>query len=565
MAFLKPHMSFRLGSSTLELQQNLSLVVEALYHLFAREHGMDEYAVYSLADYVGHDVDRDSVNNLSVNLMIESHTLTNNCLHITKNALQDVLAMQPLHFMSLPFSQRFEIAVACTGWPAESFSELLSSDNPMDVITSANVHGKQALHWAAEHFGESTLDSAHGKVDGHCMKTRSYAELASQLIVGGADVHALFQGILGRAPRDPFLCFLCGPRDFHDIRHTFEPEELAWDYCSLSMGVSHWGAMLVSAGQSLSQYAARENRFLSTSKSIGWYSSSHLSLRPRMLAVVEGPRLVMYATTFVTITKWSRKRTHVPGSWSSDSPHNTTLNTIIWTPQDEDQCEDFFWKETVTMDVESKPFLVEPSSSDSLTAALLEARMELIAGTQDDHGPVSSMITRETKLRQRKSRTSGRRRAASMPPSRTTWGNLAHTRVKDSSGNPLREMSAPFGNEKVLGVSRRSVAHKCPFDGRWRTCGYTCDEVSWRRCMRGDHGSLPGLTGFLYGELMPWELKLCQDEDHVEIAERYSRRFRPEWTSSMEDARQRAKELEELKIAIPAMSFPQSKWSLARL
>ena len=83
--------------------------------------------------------------------------------------------------------------------------------------------------------------------------------------------------------------------------------------------------------------------------------------------------------------------------------------------------------------------------------------------------------------------------------------------------------------------------------------------------MRGDHGSLPGLTGFLYGELMPWELKLCQDEDHVEIAERYSRRFRPEWTSSMEDARQRAKELEGLKIAIPAMSFPQSKWSLARL
>ena len=64
MAFLKPHMSFRLGSSTLELQQNLSLVVEALYHLFAREHGMDEYAVYSLADYVGHDVDRDSGNNL---------------------------------------------------------------------------------------------------------------------------------------------------------------------------------------------------------------------------------------------------------------------------------------------------------------------------------------------------------------------------------------------------------------------------------------------------------------------------------------------------------------------
>jgi hypothetical protein len=64
---------------------------------------------------------------------------------------------------------------------------------------------------------------------------------------------------------------------------------------------------------------------------------------------------------------------------------------------------------------------------------------------------------------------------------------------------------------------------------------------------------------------MTWESQLFESEDHVDIAERHSRRFYPEVMSVVEETRQRAKERDELKIAFPAMSFPPNQWSLADL
>lgn len=81
-------------------------------------------------------------------------------------------------------------------------------------------------------------------------------------------------------------------------------------------------------------------------------------------------------------------------------------------------------------------------------------------------------------------------------------------------------------------------------------------------CMRGDHGNADSLY---IGRYMAWEYKLLNIRDHVDVAERYSSRFHPDCIPLVEDARQRAKELDELKIALPAMSFAPSKWSLALL
>ncbi|GAB7326098.1 hypothetical protein MBLNU13_g10119t1 [Cladosporium sp. NU13] len=330
------------------------------------------------------------------------------------------------------------------------------------------------------------------------------------------------------------------------------------------MAIRRWGEMLVNTGQSLLQYAEAENQFLGTSDFSVDYSSKHRRLRPKRLAVIEGPGLAMYATTSVTITQWSQERTHVPGSWLNS--YNPATNTIIWEPAIEDQCEGFRWtKKIETSTAESKPFLVEPISSDTLTTDLLEARTELITGTQDDHGPISCMVIQETNPRLRKSVRRGRR-AASMPPSLTTWGDLDQTKPRDVAEDPMQYTSVAFGNEALWVFSKRSRAHKCPFDGRWRICRSRVGKVSWRRCMRGGHDLLSGREGSLYvGEHMTWELKLFESEDHVDVAERYSRRYHPEMMGRVEESRQRAKERDELKVAFPAVSFPPNEWSLVRL
>lgn len=115
-AYIDPYFHYYFGSSSTE-RQNMSRVIEALYHLFAREHGMDEYPVYDPPGFMKHDVIATSSHNLSINLTIESGLLTRGCLSLTKSALQDVLAMQSLPFMSLSFSKRFDIAVDLRGWP----------------------------------------------------------------------------------------------------------------------------------------------------------------------------------------------------------------------------------------------------------------------------------------------------------------------------------------------------------------------------------------------------------------------------------------------------------------
>lgn len=408
-AYLYPYFPFHFFSS-LPGQQGSSQVIEALYHLFAKEHGMD----------VEHSVDPNFEDNLwlnRLNLYAESHALTSDCLSLTKNALQDVLALQPLPFASLPFSKRFYIAMYSRGWPAESFMELLTSEDPTEIVTSANRFGKQAIHWAAAHFGESASYSMRGNALVPCKETDSYAELASRLLVGGADVHAL---VIDGPPRDPFLCFLDGTWNRIDRMRTPEQKQRGWDHRSLSMAVQSWGAMLVSAGQSLSMYAEVVSRFLSTSQFSLGNSSSQWALRPTRLDVIEGSGLSMYATTSVKVTQWSQEQTHVPGSWPK--LYNPVPNTIFWEPQEEDECEGFHWRKLKTLTMESKPFLVEPASSDSLTKALMEAHTELITGTQDDHGPIACMVIREMNFRRQRTRIPGGRRAASMPPSRTTWG-----------------------------------------------------------------------------------------------------------------------------------------------
>lgn len=508
-----------------------------------------------------------SVQHLSFFLRTESRRLTEGRRFLTKSVLQDILAVQSPSFTSLPFSQRFQIAVNSRGWPAESFMELLTSEEPAEIALTSDWGGKQAIHWAAAHFGESTRPAGPGNVDEPPEHTTtSYAELSSRLIVAGADVHALVHEF-DSPPSDPFLYFLHGTRHTFNRMYSFlsNPNKRSrWNQRSLSMAIRRWGEMLVNAGQSLLQYAEAETRFLSTSDFNVDYSSKHRRLHPKSLVVIEGSGLAMYATTFVKITQWSQERTHVPGSWPNSC--NPAPKTIIWKPEIEDQCEGFRWtKKIETFTVESSPFLVEHTCSGSFTTALLEARKELITGTQDDHGPVSRMTIQETNSRLRRSARRGRR-AASVPPSVSTWRDLSHTEREDFSKDPTQNMSVAFGNESLMGFSKRSRAHKCPFDGRWRICGSRFDKVSWRRCMRGEHDLLAGRVRSSYvGQYMTWERKLFESEDHVDVAERYSRRFHPEMMGRVQESRRRARELAELKIAFPAESFPPSEYSLAHL
>jgi hypothetical protein len=89
-----------------------------------------------------------------------------------------------------------------------------------------------------------------------------------------------------------------------------------------------------------------------------------------------------------------------------------------------------------------------------------------------------------------------------------------------------------------------SNPHKCPLDLTWKSTYCTTNDwrLSRRRCMLGrcDDGE-PDLLHSRH-----WEVKLLDDESNIEIARRFTDRFRPEWRHIIEEnhrMRQRRAEL----------------------
>lgn len=456
-----------------------------------------------------------------------------------------VLASQPVPFLDLPFAQRFDTTLASFGWPADAFWTLLHDHDPTEIARRTTGNGKTALHWAVTHFGTFLRESSGTSDAFGSPASQSYAELASELISMGADVHAVWYDIdenigLVSSQGDPFLCFLGGI--------IFGFAVWSWDKTSIARAADRWGQMLVDGGISLPHYVEAENRYLGSRQSAEWripsysYSKDGWRLVPRRLLVSEETTLLLEVIDLPSVDTWKEEAAPMPGTW----PMTSALpDTIIWVPEDEDSRDGMCWvwggcvymtqtsHELATLETTRKPLGIDD--------LLYQARRREMQGIQDDHGLVSLCLGQRREPCQQADTMSNRRRASSSPPS---------LRFSEYQYPPERYLITQKINIHTPS-GYRFATHKCPFDSRWRMCR---KDQKWRSCMRGQ--CQEGLVPFTWGE-HPFGFRdqdggfegwFLSNEDYARVARRYAEKFCPERMHIVDRAQERATQRAQLAM-----------------
>jgi hypothetical protein len=470
---------------------------EATYDLFVKEHGLSA----DLDDYAKLHFPHNQMQALT----------------LTESSFRSILASQPIPFTILPFVQRFSTAINAIGWPADAFSTLLLRPNPTETVAQADENGKTVLHWAAAHFGEwlrrctnpLTVDPEPHR------RAKSYGSLASELLKMGSDVHALWDtpvsefGQIRSRENDPFIIFL---RGLGPTNIVFS--DPSWTRDNFLNHVKSWGQMLVAGGHSLVEYIAAENHFLSKAHWIDECRDSGYgtwTVNPTELVVLGDGTLSVQTIVVISLLVWIAEPIPVPGAWPALS---TLPNTIIWSPDTEDEQDGFQWSTTTTVKIVSDPHLVRPLNTPAWSSDLAEmgrtARQEIIfSATQDDHGVLANIMTRESRSYLDRGRQPRWQRAASLPP------------FPAQNKYDLKHESL-ISTQYHSGQCSYQV-HKCGFDLRWSTSSDY--DPSLRRCMQS-HQKRPMST---INQQSPggWEYHLLLDQNHIGVARRFAERFYP--------------------------------------
>jgi hypothetical protein len=484
---------------------------EAAYDLFVTEIGLST----DLGDYANLHFPHDQMQ----------------ALNLTESSFRIMLANQPAPFAVLPFAQRFSTAINAICWPANAFSTLLLRPDPIDTVARAGKDGKTALHWAAAHFGEWLRRCACPASWPHDPRKRaeSYGSLACKLLRKGSDVHALWSipvsesGEIHSLEIDPFITFLRGSRPA-----SLDQCETPWTRESLLSAVKQWGQMLVAGGSSLPEYVVAENHFLSATHYIdaspnpGYGTWTFI---PTKLAMLEDGTLSAYVIDVVNLLTWRAEPVHVPGAWPVVP---LSSSTIIWRPGYEDFQDGFQWSITASLELVSDPYEVRSLGIQARSSDLVDwgsvARHHVFSKTQDDHGKLANIISRETRFCRDYSQKQNHRRAASLPPFPT------NTRLD------LRYGSS-WSTDHLFHTGTYAL-HKCGSDLRWSTSsGRT---TSLRQCMQNHQRDRERPTP--RGGPQGWEHDLLFNEDHVRVARRFAERLRPEWIRYAEETSNRAVE-----------------------
>jgi hypothetical protein len=462
-------------------------------------------------------------------------------LCLTGPSFRIILASQPTLFASWNFAQRFSTAMDANGWPVNAFTALMLRPDPVETVTRANKDGKTALHWAAAHFGEwlcryprppGIMLEHHGPRE----KTESYGRLVSELVRTGSDTHALWYAPVSEVgeahyqENDPFIAFLRGLRSASAVL-----SEPSWSRESLLDAVDQWGQMLVAGGRSLTGYIAAENRFLSRAHYIDAnydFDCDTWTFIPTKLVILRDGTLSVHVVDVACLPVWKSVPTHIPGAWPAPA---SSSRTIIWRPDVEDEQDGFQWSETASLRITSHPYHVRPlsilaQSSDLADYASTARQEHIFSGTQDDHGKLANIVTREARSGRRHDR---KQRALSLPP--------FPLETKRSL-----EQKPPISTEYY---SRTGVyqVHKCSSDLRWSSLSQ--HHGSLRECMQSyhrDHVEPDYQKSFPQG----WEYGLLCDESLVLVARRFAERFYPSYTYIVDETSEKAIERARLKMGL---------------
>jgi hypothetical protein len=463
-------------------------------------------------------------------------------LSLTGPSFQIILASQLNPLASMTIAQRFSTAMYARGWPADAFLASILRPNPVETVSQANKDGKTSLHWAAAHFGEwlCRYPCPHGAIlehHGPRERAESYASLMSELVRMGSDIHAVWyapaselKGIHPQA-NDPFITFLRGLRSASDAL-----SEPLWAPESLLDAVNQWGQMLVAGGRSLTDYIAVENRFLRRAHCID--ASYDLdcdtwTFIPTKLVISEDGTLSVQVINVIDLPLWRSVPSHVPDTWPVLA---ASSSTIIWKPDVADELVGSQWSELASVRIISHPYHIQPldipAQSSDLADCASTARQELIfSATQDDHGKLANIITREARSCHRHDRKRTHQRAASLPPF------PAETK---QSLEPKSLISTEY-------YSRTGIyqVHKCSSDLRWSSLSR--HHGSLRECMQSYHQNHVGID---YQRSFPqgWEYAILRDESLVWVARRFAERFYPAYTNIVDETSEKAAERADLNM-----------------
>ena len=470
-------------------------------------------------------------------------------MYMTNTALESVLASQPTPFRNLPFAQQFATAVESIGWPADAFSMLLRQHEPAQTVRRTNEHGKTALHWAAEHFGEWSrrkmrLYDVYGS-----LRTNEYARLATELVSIGANVHAVYRESRKEFPlrwytqqSDPFLALLRGV-DTHGIH--------LWELDSLHDAVCRWGQILIEAGHDLVGYVSTVNEFL---ESIPWdrrigrleTAYSEWPVIPVRLLVSEHSELILEMKDMPSVGTWEARVQSVPGAW----PVDTQLPDVIaWAPQEMDSRDGLCWVPARRVPIRSEPYEVRPhsiSKQDLHNSFRFDVWQEAET-IQDDHGFIARILARDSTGWRRRDPIFGRRRSCSSPPS-----SLKHASLLDRGTYTLDQYTTSSSE-------RQYNVHKCPLDGQWRQCDQDITQHGWRRCMHGlcDEG-VDRVEMFFDMHEHTFEGWFLRNEEYVHVAKRYAERFCPERMDVVDTTLERV--TERKRLAMGPKRREESDW-----
>lgn len=430
---------------------------------------------------------------------------------LTDETLREVIMSQTIPFNMWHPIDRFCAAVNARGWPAGAFIKLVDTTSDAQLAQWTDRRGKTALHWAAEHFGWC-MSRSFGSESSRYIARRGYGELCMMLIANGAN-----QNALDSKKRTPFACLL----------RALQTKMDSWFDSDLCDAVAQWGQCIQDAGVSLYAYVLAENRAQSR------HGSAASNLRIRCKEHPWACRLIILKASTLAIEVGFSVPRHLwqynppPGSWRNEDHRLEKIGWIPYSYFEGDDC--ILWQQVESRRINLPPLPVCPYQVSSLGESISRAWEEWFTGVQDDHGFVCMTLPRPPSVTRERGRT---RRAASLPPPTT---------VPDRFPQVPNEQRIIY---QFAGGRWISEPHRCPLDLKWKSAYCSTNDIwaSRRRCMLGrcDDGE-PDLLDSRH-----WEVDLLDDESNIEIARRFTDRFRPEWRSIVEEnhiRRQRRAEL----------------------
>lgn len=421
---------------------------------------------------------------------------------LTEHSLRKVMASQltPIHDRAFEF--KFSVAMSSMGWPADALINFLQPCSTSQLTTAQDSQRRTALHWAAKHLGYWTWISKDYEICTDDTKAKSYAKLATKLLNMGSNAHAV-----NTFHETPLMAML------HQLIMFYN-----WSVCANL--VKRWGEIMVQAGLDLKAYVDIENSLLLSlaEKCRGTDWESYASLHPAetQLTILPNYTLAAQITFCRPLSIWEQWMP--PGAWNGDSRLPTKS---IGVPIEVSDDELLYWRNTKTVKIYSRPYLVQATSKADRPFYSSEDFEEnwraLFERVQDDHGMVATTVSRGRSCKQAGS-IATTARALSVPP------KMTHPR---HNGLP----TDGYGLKVHMACDRwMLMVYRCPFEPRWKLWGgVSSPRYLWRieiPRMLIDFESRDIETRLDAGD--DWEVQLLREQGDHDVVKIFAQRFCPE-------------------------------------